>query len=257
MDQGLILDVFDEGALLEHFIVRIDLQDRIRVFQHRDSQLMRIVERVQQGEDCEFKFDANGALMQGSRICALDVDNLRVKIMQEEHCTTYNVHPGSTKMYHDVKDRYWWNSMKRDIADFMSKCLTCQKDDQPPLVEFTYNNSYHSSIGMAPYKALYGRRCRSPLCWTEVGETKMHDLDLVQYTSKIVPRIRERLKTAFSRQKSYADPRRRDVDFAVGDYVFLKVSPMKGVMRFGKKGKLAPRYIGPFEIIDRVGAVAY
>ncbi|KAF2304351.1 hypothetical protein GH714_030383 [Hevea brasiliensis] len=87
------------------------------------------------------------------------------------------------------------------------------------------------------YEALYGRKCRSPLFWIEMGEAKVHDIDLVQYTSEIVSLIRERLKITFSRQKSYVDPRRRDVEFAVGDYVFLKVSPMKGVMRFGKRGK--------------------
>ncbi|XP_057984523.1 uncharacterized protein LOC131169325 [Hevea brasiliensis] len=110
---------------------------------------------------------------------------------------------------------------------------------------------------MTPYEALYGRKCKTPLCWIEVGEVRVHDLDLVQYTSKMVLLIKEHLKTAFSRQKSYADPRRKDVEFAVGDYVFLKVSPMKRVMRFGKKGKLAPCYIGPFGITDKVVAVAH
>ncbi len=86
-----------------------------------------------------------------------------------------------------------------------------QWDDQLPLVEFAYNNNYHSSIGMTPYKPLYGRKCRSPLCLTEMGEVKVHDINLVQYTSEMVPLLRERLKTAFNRQKSYADPRRRDV----------------------------------------------
>ena len=81
--------------------------------------------------------------------------------------------------------------------------------------------------------------------------------ELVQITSEKVPVIQQRLRTAFSRQKSYADPRRKDVSFSAGDMVFLKVSPMKGVMRFGKKGKLAPRYIGPFEIRSKVGEVAY
>ncbi|XP_021692185.2 uncharacterized protein LOC110673373 [Hevea brasiliensis] len=88
---------------------------------------------------------------------------------------------------------------------------------------------------MAPYEELYDRKCRSPLCWTEVREAKLHDVYLVQYTSEMIPLIREWLKIAFNRQKSYVDPRRKDVEFAVGEYVFLTVSPMKGVMRFGKK----------------------
>ena len=124
------------------------------------------------------------------------------------------------------------------------------------LIEFAYNNSYHASIEMAPYETLYGRKCRSPLCW-EIGERQLTGLELVQITSEKVPIIQQRLKTVFSRQKGYAEPKRKDVSFSTGDLVFLKVSPMKGVMRFGKKGKLAPRYIGPFEIRSRVGEVAY
>ena len=98
---------------------------------------------------------------------------------------------------------------------------------------------------MALYEALYGKKCRSPLCW-EVGERQLTGPELVQITSEKVPIIQQRLKTAFSRQKSYAYPKRKDVSFSARDLVFLKVSPMKGVMRFGKKGKLAPRYIRPF-----------
>ena len=130
-----------------------------------------------------------------------------------------------------------------------------QWDIHLPLIEFAYNNSYHASIEMAPYEALYGRKCRSPLCW-DVSERQLTEPELVQITSEKVPIIQQRLKTAFSRQKSYADPKRTDVSFSVGDLVFLKVSPMKGVMRFGKKGKLAPRYIGPFKIRSKVGEVA-
>ena len=126
-----------------------------------------------------------------------------------------------------------------------------------PLIEFAYNNSYHSSIEMAPFEALYGRRCRSPICWNEVGERKLLGPELVQLTTEKIQLIRERLLAAQSRQKSYADNRRRDLEFQVGDHVFLKVSPSKGVMRFGKKGKLSQRYIGPFEILDRVGNVSY
>ncbi|XP_073031193.1 uncharacterized protein [Primulina eburnea] len=106
-------------------------------------------------------------------------------------------------------------------------------DSKLPLVEFTYNNSYQSSIGLAPYEALYGRK------------------------SEVVALIQERMKTAQSRQKSYADVRRRPLSFEVGDHVFIKIAPLKGVMRFGKKGKLSPRYIGPFEILNKIGERAY
>ena len=116
-------------------------------------------------------------------------------------------------------------------------------DDHLPLVEFSYNNSYHSSIEMAPYEALYGRKCRFPLCWNEIGERELTGLEIIQDALEKVTLIQRRLETTASRQKSYADPKRRDVEFQVGDCVFLKMSPMKDVMRFGKKEKLAPRYI--------------
>ncbi|EOY16855.1 Uncharacterized protein TCM_035774 [Theobroma cacao] len=118
-----------------------------------------------------------------------------------------------------------------------------------PLVEFAYNNSFQTSIQMAPFEALYGRRCRSPIGWLEVGERKLLGPELVQDATEKIHMIRQKMLTAQSRQKSYADNRRRDLEFQVGDHVFLKVSPTKGVMRFGKKGKLSPRYIRPFEIL--------
>ncbi|KAK6164024.1 hypothetical protein DH2020_000888 [Rehmannia glutinosa] len=110
---------------------------------------------------------------------------------------------------------------------------------------------------MAPYEALYGRKCRSPVHWDEVGERKLIGTELVQQTAEVVEKIRQRMKTAQSRQKSYADKRRKLLEFAVGDAIFLKVTPMKGVMRFGKKGKLSPRFVGPFEILERIGDLAY
>ncbi|XP_076940015.1 uncharacterized protein LOC143609027 [Bidens hawaiensis] len=130
-------------------------------------------------------------------------------------------------------------------------------DSHLPLIEFSYNNSYHSSIGMAPFEALYGRKCRSPICWSEVGEAQITGPELVQETTDKIAKIRDHLLTARSRQKSYADRRRKPLEFQVGDLVLLKVSPWKGVVRFGKKGKLAPRYVGPFKILARVGKVAY
>ncbi|GJY67704.1 putative reverse transcriptase domain-containing protein [Tanacetum coccineum] len=126
-----------------------------------------------------------------------------------------------------------------------------------PLVEFSYNNSYHSSVRCAPFKALYGRKCRSPIMWAEIGEGQLIGPELVQETTEKISQIKYRLKAERDRQKSYADKRRKPLEFSVGDYVLLKVPPWKGVVRFRKKGKLAPRFVGPFEIIEKVGPVAY
>ena len=130
-------------------------------------------------------------------------------------------------------------------------------DTHLALMEFAYNNSYQASIDMAPFEALYGRKCRTPVCWDEVGERRLVGPELVQITSKKVKIVRDNLKIARDRQKSYADNRRRDLQFEIGDRVFLKISPWKGVLRFGKRGKLSPRYIGPYEIVSKVGPVAY
>ena len=110
---------------------------------------------------------------------------------------------------------------------------------------------------MAPYEALYGRPCRSPTCWLEAGESSLFGLEIVRKTTKKIQPIREKLRRAQSRHKSYAKRQRRPLEFQEGDNIFLKVSPKKGVFRFGKKGKLAPRYIGPFEVIKVVGKAAY
>ena len=130
-------------------------------------------------------------------------------------------------------------------------------DRHIPLVEFVYNNSFQSSIGMTPYEALYGRKCRTPLCLTELSEKKVIGPDLIQETEEKVKMIKEILKIANDRQKSYADMKRKDIRYEIGEKVFLKVSPWKKVMRFGKKGKLSPRFIGPYEVIEKEGPVAY
>ncbi|GJV25838.1 putative reverse transcriptase domain-containing protein [Tanacetum coccineum] len=125
------------------------------------------------------------------------------------------------------------------------------------LVEFSYNNNYHSSVKCAPFEALYRRKCRTPIAWAEVGESKLIGPEIIQETTDKIIRMKEILKTARDRQKSYADNRRKPLEFSIGDKVLLKVSPWKGVVRFGKRSKLSPRYVGPFEIIERVGPVAY
>ena len=125
------------------------------------------------------------------------------------------------------------------------------------LVEFVYDNNFQSSFEMAPYGVLYEIKCRTPLCWTELSEKNIIGPNLIQETEEKVKMIRERLKVATDRQKSYADMRRKDIRYEIGEKVFLKVSPWKKVMRFRKNGKLSPRFIGPYEVIEKVGQVAY
>ncbi|KAG8498740.1 hypothetical protein CXB51_005107 [Gossypium anomalum] len=126
-----------------------------------------------------------------------------------------------------------------------------------PLIEFVYNNCFQSSIKMTPYKTLYGRKCRTPLYWTELSENKIHGIDMIKETEHKVKVICDSLKAASDRQKSYADLKRKDIKFEIGDKVFLKVSSWKKLLRFNRKGKLSPRFIGPYEIIERVELVAY
>ncbi|GJS11076.1 putative reverse transcriptase domain-containing protein [Tanacetum coccineum] len=132
---------------------------------------------------------------------------------------------GADKMYYDLRDRYWWLSIKKDIVVYGSW------DVHLLLVEFSYNNSYHSSMRCALFEALYGRKCCSPIMWAEIGEGQLKGPELVQQTTEKISQIKDRLKAA--------------------------LTPWKGVVLFGKKGKLAPRFVGPFEIIEKVDPVAY
>ncbi|GJV53828.1 putative reverse transcriptase domain-containing protein [Tanacetum coccineum] len=346
---------------------------------------------------------ADGTLCFNNRSWLPCYGDLRTLVMHESHKSKYSVHPGSDKMYQDMKQLYWWPNMKADIATYVSKCLTCLRvkaehqkpsgllvqpeipqwkwdnitmdfvtklpktqsgndtiwvivdrltksahflpmretdpmdklarlylkevvtrhgipvsiicDRDPrftsnfwksfqkamgtrldmstayhpetdgqsertiqtledmlracvidfgngwerhlPLIEFSYNNSYHASIKAAPFEALYGRKCRSPVCWAEVGDAQLTGPELIHETTEKIVQIKQRIQAARDRQKGYADVRCKPLEFQVCDRVMLKVSPWKGVVCFGKRGKLNPRYIGPFKVLSKVGTVAY
>lgn len=151
----------------------------------------------------------------------------------------------------------WVNQILEDMLRACVLAYSVKWDECLPLAEYSYNNSYHESIKMTPFEALYGRRCRTPLNWSEPGEKYFFGPNLVKEAEEKVQVIQLNLQVAQSRQKSYADRRRRSLIFHIGDHVYLKVSLMKGATRFGVKGKLAPRYVGPFQVFERCGPVAY
>ncbi|GJU65267.1 putative reverse transcriptase domain-containing protein [Tanacetum coccineum] len=130
-------------------------------------------------------------------------------------------------------------------------------DKHLPLVEFSYNNSYHTSIKDALFEALYGRKCRSPVCWAKVGDSHLTGPEIIHETTEKIIQIKSRIQAARDHQKSYSDMRRKPLEFHVGNKAMLKVSPWKGVIRFRKQGKLSPRYIRPFKILDKFGTIVY
>ena len=146
------------------------------------------------------------------------------------------------------------------MDDLLKECVLEDRgswDAYVPLIEFTYNNNFHSSIGMAPFEVLYGRRCRTPLCWYESGESAMLGPEIVSQTTKNVKMIRKGMKASQSRQKRYHDKRRKSLEFQEGYHVFLRITPVTGVGRVLKSKKLTPHFIGPYQITKKVGEVAY
>jgi hypothetical protein len=135
------------------------------------------------------------------------------------------------------------------LEDMLRACALQHRgswDKSLPYAEFSYNNSYQASLKMSPFEALYGRKCRTPLYWDQTGESHFFGPEMIQEAEEQVRIIRENLRVAQTRQKSYANNRRRLLEFEEGDYVYLKVSPLRGMRRFKVKGKLSPRFIGPF-----------
>ena len=148
----------------------------------------------------------------------------------------------------------------QSLEDLLRMCILDHLgawDEVLPFIEFTYNNSFHASIGMAPYEALYGRRCRTPLCWYQDGEAVLVGPELLEKTTKKVRMVRSRMQASQSSQKAYADRRRRPLEFAAGDHVFLRVTQTTGVGRALRSRKLPPKFLGPYQITRRIGPVAY
>ncbi|GJV77791.1 putative reverse transcriptase domain-containing protein [Tanacetum coccineum] len=167
------------------------------------------------------------------------------------------IHSGGKVGYWQLRMRFDQENVMDERLHGLDQQIERKRDGSyTSWIEYGFR-CYHTSIRCAPFKAIYGRKCRSPVSWAEIGEGSLIGPELVQKMTDKVVVIKERLQAARDRQKSYADNRRKPLEFEVGDRVMLKVSPWKGVVRFEKKGKLAPRYVGPFEILERIGPVAY
>nr|GEV20287.1 hypothetical protein [Tanacetum cinerariifolium] len=222
--------------------------------------------------------------------------DLRTVIMHESHKSKYSVHPGSDKMYQDMIKLYWWPNMKADIATYVSKCLTCAKVNaehqrtsgllvQPKIPEWKWDNITMDFVTKLPklsqsYDTIWvivDRLTKSAI-FTPMRETDpieklarmylkevvaRHGIpvsiipELIQETTEKIVQIKQRMQAAHDRQKSNVDLNRKTMEFQVGDKVMLKVLPWKGVVRFGKRGKLNPRYVGPFKVLEKIGKVAY
>ncbi|GKD89301.1 putative reverse transcriptase domain-containing protein, partial [Tanacetum coccineum] len=212
-------------------------------------------------------------------IWVLLIDGVRTLIMDEAHASRYLVHPGTDKTYYDLRDMYGGHkdySTER-LAKLYVDEIVARHGVPVPIISdrdgrFTsrfwqtlqkalrtrldIGTAYHPQTDGQSKRTIQTLKDMLRAC-ADIGESSLIRPELVQETTDKVVLIKEKLKAARDRQKSYADNRRKPLEFEVGDQVLLKVSPWKGVMHFGKKGKLAPRYVGPFEILERIGPVAY
>ncbi|GJV59256.1 putative reverse transcriptase domain-containing protein [Tanacetum coccineum] len=347
--------------------IQSNLKARILEAQREAAKDLKSPTERLHGLDAQFESKENGAIHFVGRIWVPSTGGLRKVIMDEAHASRYSVHPGADKMYYDLRDVYWWPGMRRDIAEYVNRCLTCLKVkaehqkpsgllQQPEIPEWKWekitmdlvvklprsSSGYDAiwvivdrltkSAHFLPIREDYKTEKLARIYINEIvtkhgvpvsiisdrdGRFASHFWQVLQKAlgtqvfmstayhpetdgqsertiqtledmlvavgiltfrwlnfpiitvitrassvhhsrhCMAIVQIRERLKTARSRQKCYADRRQKPLEFQVGDRVLLRVSPWKGVVRFGKRGKLAPRFVGPFEIVERIGPVAY
>ncbi|XP_040932061.1 uncharacterized protein [Gossypium hirsutum] len=206
------LSLFDNGSLLAELQVRLTWTNQIKKKQLLDESLVPRLQQVENGETLNFGLNGKGVLCFRGRVCIPNDSGLRQSILREAHGSPYAMHPGGNKLYRDLRELYWWPGLKREVTDYLAKLYVAEiarlhgvpvssiSDRDPrgswenylPLVEFVYNNSYQSSIRMAPYEALYGHRCRTPTCWTELGERRILGPELIADTEdkgKLSPRF--------------------------------------------------------------------
>ncbi|WVZ91053.1 hypothetical protein U9M48_037275 [Paspalum notatum var. saurae] len=320
--------ITEQMAELYNLVIEPTIKEQIIAAQKQDKSMAYIREGINEEKRACFTLDDQGVLwFKGCLVVPRDM-GLRKKILDEAHTSMFTIHPGSNKMYQDLKQKFWWTRMKREIAKYVPECDVCQRvkaDHLKPAgmlqplavpswkwedihMDFivglprtqkgydsiwviidrltksahfipvktiyhakTYAELYIARIGLSVCIPLLGApidrswhhsdsqfRIPSANQWpSREGERVIFGPDLVIQAEEQVKLIHNNLKRAQSRQKSYSDKRRRPLVFEVDDHVYLRVSPMKGVHRFGVKGKLAPRYVGPFKITEQCGPVAY
>ncbi|XP_073017865.1 uncharacterized protein [Primulina eburnea] len=211
---------------------------KIEEAQRLDQSIQKSIELVKSGHRSEFQVNNEGILFVNDHIVVPNISELRMQILRDTHCSKFSVHPGSKKMYNDLKKQFWWKRMKSDIAEFVSRCLNCQQVK----AERKRPGGLLHSLKVPEWK------------WDHIT---MDFVTKLPRSSRGCDAIWSRMRAAQDRQAKYSNIRRRPLIFEKGDKVFLKISPFRGTIRFGKKGKLSPRFIGPYEILERVGDLAY
>nr|GEU73525.1 putative reverse transcriptase domain-containing protein [Tanacetum cinerariifolium] len=240
--------------------IHVGLKTKILEAQGEASKDLKAPSEWLRGLETHFELRNDGGIYFFDRIWIPSVGGVRKLIMDEAHTSRYLIHSGADKMYYDMRDLYLWPGMKRDIAEYVIWCLTDGYDAIWVIVDRLTKSAHFLPI-REDYKTEKLARIYINEIIARHGVPMSiildHDGRFASHLWQALQEIKERLKTTRSRQKSYADKRSKPLEFKVRDRVLLKVSPWKGVVRFGNKRKLAPRYVGPFKIVECVGPVAY